>query len=144
MDQNRKQVDNLLSKITNLQQQCEYFEKDMIRLSSQSEYKQVVKYFEQLIAKLTKELLAMPIGYRYTGTFYLKKPYSFPVIFEKYEGTLFMRAGLVSWQTEPGSQPSNTNYYRQAFKQPTNDAEITRADTVPVYATNSKNLWQEF
>ena len=145
MEPNRKYIDNLLSKVTDLKQQYKYSEKDLIRLSSQIEYEQIIQHFEQLIAKLTKELMALPIGHRYSGTFYLKKPYSIPAVFEKYDGSLLMREGLISWQPEKGTQPASTNNYcRQAFKQPNNDSEITKADAVPVYATNPEFPWREF
>jgi hypothetical protein len=86
-----------------------------------------------LISKLSNELQSLPIGYRYTGTFYLKKPYVSSATFEKYSGVIFMREDLISWQIESGKERQDYSYHQHIFKEPSTDSELTREDAEPVY-----------
>ena len=107
-------------------------EKDIIGLSNQVEYDCTIKHYDDLITTLTKELQTLPIGYRYTGTYFLKKPYTIPPEFEEHSGSLYMRENLVSWQIEKEPGQCENPYYRTAFKQP-NGSPITREEAEPVY-----------
>ena len=96
-----------------------------------------------MIAKLTEEMQSLPIGYRYVGTIYLKKPYAVPIQFEQIEGSAFMREDLISWQIEPFDSTKKqhyASYFRTIYKRPDLQAEITRADTTPVYPQQEKAI----
>ena len=78
------------------------------------------------------------MGFRYAGTFYIKKPYSTEIEFEKYEGTLYMREDLVSWKIEEGRKGHepflNRFIYRESFVSSSliqkGDSDITPVFTV--------------
>ncbi|MBP9726702.1 MAG: hypothetical protein KBD83_04480 [Gammaproteobacteria bacterium] len=133
MQKTRTDIINLLASIKHTKERYVYVEKDIISLSNQAEYHRTVEHYDHLILALTKELQALPIGYRYTGTYYLKKPYTQPAEFEEGSGSLYMKENLVSWQTETGSGVYDSPYYRAVFKKPYGD-QITKEDAEPVYA----------
>ena len=109
---------NLLNNVEYLIRHHEYLKKNFIRLEGQKTFDDIQKCYDRVRDKLTKELKSLPIGYRYTGTFYLRVPYSSPVEFEKVEGTsLFMREDIISWIVEDKVQRASY-YYRNAFKEP--------------------------
>lgn len=131
----KKTRTNLIHLLTSIQYMKEAYvlkEKDIVLLSNQAEYERTIKHYGDLMMLLTKELQTLPIGYRYTGTFYLKKPYTMPPEFEEHSGALYMRENLVSWQIEKEPGLCENSYYRAAFKKP-NGPQITREDTEPVY-----------
>ena len=135
MSKSRKYINSIMSNIQFLKFKYENAQEDIIRMTSQAEYERTIKHYDLLIEKLSEELLALPIGYRYTGRFYLKKPYSIPVIFEEHYGVIYMREDLVSWQIESGVEPPNYSYHRTIFKKPEEGFELKREDSEPVYAT---------
>lgn len=55
----------------------------------------------------------MPIGFRYTGTFYTKNSYTIPPTFEKHEGAVYMREDLMSWQIEEEETENQGYTYRK-------------------------------
>ena len=132
MHKTRKGVMNLLTSIKQTKGQYTSMEKDIILLSSQADYTRSVNHYNYLITALEKELATFPIGYRYTGVYYLKKPYTMPPEFIEGSGSLYMRENLVSWQIEKELGVCEYPYYRAVFKKPYGDL-ITKEDAVPVY-----------
>lgn len=132
MQKSRNSVKNLLSSIKYHKEKYVYFKKDIISLSTQAEYDRTVEHYDQLIDTLKKEMQMLPIGYRYTGMYYIKKPYTIPAEFEEGHGSLFMRENLVSWQIEKEPGVLEYPYYRAVFKQP-NGAYLTKEDAEPIY-----------
>ena len=131
----KKTRTNLINLRTNVKYMKDAYaskEKDIIEFSEQAEYDRTIKHYDDLIASLTKEIQMLPIGYRYTGTYYLKKPYTMPPEFEEHIGSLFMRENLVSWQVEKEPGKYEYSYYRLVLKSPHGE-QITRADAKPVY-----------
>jgi hypothetical protein len=108
-------------------------EKDIISLSNQAEYNLAVEHYDNLIIALKKHIQTLPIGYRYTGIYYLKKPYTMPPEFEEGSGSLYMKENLVSWQIETDPGVHDSPYYRAVFKKPYG-AQLTKEDAEPVYA----------
>jgi len=104
MQKTRADVISFRASIKHLKERYEYMKKNIIPLSNQAEYDRTIEHYDHLITSLTKDIQPMPVGYRYTGTYYLKKPYTVPFEFEKCSGTLFMQEHLVSWkiEKEPG------------------------------------------
>ncbi len=86
--QNRKYIYSTILNIESLKRKYEYAVKDIVRATSQDEYEQTIKHYDKLIANLNKELFLLPIGYRYTGLFYIKNSYNIPATFEKHEDTV--------------------------------------------------------
>ncbi len=115
MQKTRADITTLLMSIKHTKERYMYLEKEIISVSTQAEYDRTVDHYDQLILALTKELHALPIGYRYTGPYYLKKPYTMPPEFEEGSGSLYMKENLVSWQTETGPGVYDSPYYRAVF-----------------------------
>ena len=132
--QSRKYLYSTILNIESLKRKYEYAAKDIIRATSQNEYEQTIKHYDKLIVSLNKELLLMPIGYRYTGVFYIKNSYNIPATFEKHEGMVFLREDLVSWQIESGLERPDFSYHRNIYKEPKEGCELKREDAEPVYA----------
>ena len=132
--QNRKHIYSTILNIESLKRKYEYAAKDIIRATSQDEYEQTIKHYDKLIANLNKELFLLPIGYRYTGVFYIKNSYNIPATFEKHEGVVFMREDLVSWQIEEGLERQDLSCRRNIYKKPCEGGELRREDAESVYA----------
>lgn len=132
MKKTRTNLRNLLTSIKYIQEAYVTKEKDIIGLSNQVEYDRTIKHYDDLITTLTKELQTLPIGYRYTGTYFLKKSYTMPPEFEEHSGSLYMRENLVSWQIEAEPGRCENSYYRSVYKKPYGEL-ITREDAEPVY-----------
>ena len=133
MQKSRTNSINLLTTIKYSKDRYVYMEKDIISLSNQAEYNRVVEHYDNLIMALTKHIQALPIGYRYTGIYYLKKPYTMPAEFEEGSGSLYMKENLVSWQIEKEPGVCDYAYYRAVFKKPYG-AQLRKEDAEPVYA----------
>lgn len=93
--QSRKYLYSTISSIEFVRARYEIASKDIQRVTSKEEYDQAIKHFDTLIANLNKELKSLPVGYRYTGIFYIKNSYTIPATFEKHDGVVFMREDLV-------------------------------------------------
>lgn len=133
MKKTRSNLINLRAHVKYMKEAYASKEKDIIEFSDQAEYDRTIKHYDDLMTTLTKEIQMLPIGYRYIGTYYLKKPYTMPPEFEEHTGALFMRENLVSWQVEKEPGKYEYSYYRAVFKKPYGDL-ITRADAKPVYS----------
>ena len=137
MRKTRKAVVNLLTSIKNAKEHYKSMEKDILSLSSQVDYNRSVNHYDYLMTALEKELATFPIGYRYTGIYYLKKPYTMPPEFIEGTGSLYMQENLVSWQIEKEPGVCEYPYYRAVYKKPYGDL-ITREDAVSVYQKDNK------
>ncbi len=133
MQKSRTNCFNLLTNIQHSKDRYVCMEKDIISLSNQAEYNRIVEHYDHLILALTKELQALPIGYRYTGIYYIKKPYIMPPEFEEGSGSLYMKENLVSWQIEKEPGVCDYSYYRAVYKKP-NGAQLRKEDAEPVYS----------
>ena len=97
-------------------------------------YEQTIKHYDKVITNLNEELLLLPIGYRYTGIFYIKNSYTVPATFEKHDGVVYLREDLVSWQIEKGLERPDPSLRRNIYKEPRDGFELKREDAEPVYA----------
>lgn len=133
MQKTRSAIMELLAKIKKTKKRYVSIEKDILSLlSDKTEYDRIIAHFDDLIAELEKELKNQPIGYRYTGVYYLKKSYPQPVEFIKNSGSLYMRENLVSWQVEKEPGVCEFPLYRAVYAEPEGRI-ITREDAEPVY-----------
>ena len=117
----RKQVKDTLYNLKSLLNRHEYLEKAIVRVQGQDVFDAIQQHYSEMAAKLTNEMHALPIGVRYTGTFYIKKPYSVPTEYVKIEGSAFLREDLVKWQIEDVEE-YRYSYFVAVYKQP-NDSE---------------------
>lgn len=136
MIKSRKYIDSVISNIKFIKSKYENSKNDIIRLTDQKGYENTIDHYNFLIAKLSEELQSLPIGYRYTGKFYFKKPYTIPVVFQECDGSVYLREDLISWQIESGVEPKDYSYHRTIFKAPKEglEFELKREDAEPVYA----------
>ena len=137
---NRKKVSDKLHGLKHLKEMHKSFEKELIRVSGIDSYQQMAAYYDDVIQKLQEEKYSLPIGHRYTGTFYVKVPYTIPTEFKKVEGSAFMKESLVSWEIENGDGIPHQSYYRAIFRTPEHDSEIKREDSVPVFEKKAEDL----
>ena len=129
----RKLKNKFLNKVHRLKEDAEYYSPDLIKLSGQVAYDNLAKYYNNIGSKLKKEILAMPTGVRYTGTFYLRVPYSEPPKYDKMEGSsLFMKEDVSSWRVE-NDEERRYSYYRDVLKSVDPRVELTKDDSVLVY-----------
>lgn len=133
MKKTRNALIQLINAINTIKDKYIAITNDMIELSGEAEVDRTMAHYDQAIASLEKELQTHPIGYRYTGIYYLKKPYTQPPIFEKHSGSLYMQEHLVSWQVENDQGKLEYPYYRAVYKQPEGEL-ITREDAKQVYS----------
>ena len=135
MNKNRKQISQLLFNVKLLKDRYEQQYKDLSSLIPQEEYEQTVKNYDRIIIRLNEELLALPIGYRYTGIFYIRNAYTIPATFEKHKGVIYLREDLISWiiEEQEGSNHPDYSYHRNIYKEPKDGAELKREDANPVY-----------
>lgn len=138
--QSRKNLYSTMLSIGSLKNKYEYVAHDIKRTTSHDEYEQTIKHYDKVIANLTKELMSMPIGYRYTGTFYIKNSYTIPTTFTKHDGVVFMREDLVSWQIEEGLDRPDSAYHRNIYKEPREGAELKKEDAEAVYEKRSATV----
>lgn len=133
MRKSHSNIIELLSKIKKIKERYLSIEKDMVSiLSNKTEYDNTVAHYDHVIADLETELKNQPIGYRYTGEYYLKKPYVMPAEYMKGSGSLFMRENLSSWQVETEPGVYDYSYHRAVYKQ-LDGPLLTREDAEPVY-----------
>ncbi|WP_100550349.1 hypothetical protein [Caedibacter taeniospiralis] len=89
-------------------------EKVLIDYSGEEKFKKVISYFNEAIVCFEKKKDSLPIGYRYTGIFYTKKPYTYPVESVKNKETLFMPEHLSSWEKKLTKDGYEYSYYLRA------------------------------
>ena len=134
MSNSRKYIDSLISSVKFIKNKYDYIKKEVVRLTGENEYEKTMKHYDKLLSILNQELVSLPIGFRYTGTFYIRNSYTIPATFEKHDGVVYLREDLVSWQIEEGLERPDCGYHRNIFKEPKDGAELTKADATPVYA----------
>ena len=131
MKKSRSYITRLLYNLKTLKSHYEGILKDIAETINIENLK-LADPFLELIELLTKEQKSLPIGYRYTGPFYIKQGEQFT----KYDGVLFMRESLVSWIIEKGIGRNDPSYYRNIFKEPKEGCELKKEDAELVFEQN--------
>lgn len=120
--------------IDHLHHNIKRLKKELVILSSEEEYQQIADYFKSIEDKMQLEYQALPKGHRYTGTFYLKKPYTIPAESVKIKGSAYMREDLVTWWIESKDEAAkNLWYVRAVYKDKKMTKLLMRKDGEPVY-----------
>ena len=95
------------------------------------------------MSKLEDKCNKMPIGHRYTGTFYVKKPYTYALPSEavKLKGSAFMSEDLVSWIIDSEDEYAKNLYYvRSIFKDKKMKTTLQREDGEEVFAVKKERI----
>ena len=134
MINSRKHAKNTLRSVRSLKEKHEYLKEYHVRLMGQSAFDQMQSSYDEFILKLVEAIKKLPIGNRYSGTFYVRNPYSVPIEYDKIDGTAFMPENLVSWKIE-NIEKYKYSYARAIYREPNDNAEneIKREDAEPVY-----------
>ena len=131
---------NLKSDIDTLDRMLDLinYKKDVfVEYSSENELEKLVDYVNKIKVKIKKKRQSLPIGHRFTGTFYLKKPYTVPSEAVKIEGSAFMPEHLVSWKIESRDEyAKNLWYMRDVYKDKGMKERVKREDGVEVFEDN--------
>lgn len=136
MNGERKQALQDLSSLKSNFRVISYNKKVIVSLVGQDQYDSLSSQFSEMFTKLTERIAQLPIGKRYTGTFYFKKPYTQNTVTIKIDGSAFMREDLVSWYIDP---PHNENhdvsYLRTIYKDAVCSQAVTLDDAKYVFET---------
>ncbi|WP_203368834.1 hypothetical protein [Cysteiniphilum marinum] len=120
-----------LNQITHL---LNYKKKTFIEHSSDNDFNNALDYVNKTIAKIEDKRQKLPIGHRYTGVFYLKKPYTIPSEAVKIKGSVFVREDLVMWTIESDDEyVKNVYYVREVYLNKEMTVRLKREDCVEVF-----------
>jgi len=133
MLKNRKSIKDVIYHLRSILNRHRDLKTVLAPLEGETNYQQSLDFYTRSIAKLTAELDKLPIGYKYTGTFYIKKPYTVPTEYEKIVGEAFMREDLVSW-TIFNEERACDIYKREIFKEPNYNSKIEREEAELVFS----------
>ena len=85
-----------LSQITHL---LNYKKKTFVEQSSETDFNSALDYVNKTITKLEDKRQKLPIGHRFAGVFYLKKPYTIMSEAVKIKGSAFVREGQMKLES---------------------------------------------
>ena len=139
MTAERKNIKSDIDTLDRILYLLRYKQSVFIEESSEKDLEKVTDYVKSIMSKLENKRQKMPIGYRYTGTFYLKKSYPLPSESVKIKGAAFMREDLVSWVIESDDEyAKNLWYVREIFKDKDMKQRINRDEAEPVFEEKKK------
>lgn len=107
--------------------------KCMTEQSSEDEYANCVSYFKKMITTADAKMAKLPTGHRYTGVFYIRKPYSTPLETIKVDGSAFMREDINSWTLDKNPEGCDICYVRDIFKDKKCRQPIARTEAEPIF-----------
>ena len=120
-----------LNQITHL---LNYKKKAFIEQSSEDDFNSTLDYVNKTIAKLEDKRQKLPIAHRYTGVFYLKKPYTIPSEAVKIKGSAFVREDLVMWTVDSEDEyVKNVYYVREVYLNKEMTVRLRREDCEEVF-----------
>jgi hypothetical protein len=136
----RKNTKTNIESLNRILYLLDYNKETLLSESPESSFKKASDYVKSIVAKLEDKKDKLPIGHRYTGTFYLKKPYSIPYESVKIKGSAFMREDLVSWTIESDNEYAKNVYYvRDIFKEKGMKTTLKREDGEAVFEVKRDN-----
>ena len=134
MPSKRKNIKANIDVLHRIMSNFEYIKDSLIEYSTDKNYSKALDYVNKMLTKLEDKRQKLPIGHRYTGTFYLKKPYTMPSEAVKIKGSAFMPEHLVSWKIESKDEyAKNLWYVRDVYKDETMKERVKREDGVEVF-----------
>ena len=112
-----------------------------IRESSEKEYEKAIGYVKSIMSKLEDKCDKLPIGHRYTGTFYLRKAYKIPFEAVKIKGSVFMREDLQSWVVESDDEyAKDLGCFRNVYKEKKMINTFKREDGEVVFEVKKERI----
>ena len=134
MPSKRKNIKANIDVLHRIISNFEYIKDSLIEYSTDKEYNKVLDYVNKMVTKLEVERDKLPIGHRFTGTFYLKKPYTVPSESVKIKGAAFIREDLVMWTIESDDEYTKNLYYvRDVYRDKKMTVKLKREDGVEVF-----------
>lgn len=96
--------------------------------------KDILEQFEDALKGLSARIRDLPLGHRYEGEFYIKKPGTkFGPEFEKVAGAILMKENLSTWGPDESIPNQKLGYTRHFYKEPSVDKLLKRDDGIPVF-----------
>ena len=130
----RKNTKTNIESLNRILYLLDYNKETLLSESCESSFDNATDYVKSIVSKLESKKEKLPIGHRYTGTFYLKKPYTLPSESVKIKGSAFMREDLVSWTIESDNEYAKNVYYvRDIFKEKAMKTTLKREDGEAVF-----------
>ena len=134
MEQTRKEIKSNRYALKSIIESINRKKKTLVEFSDEKKYSKHLQYFQNIFDQLGTQLSKMPKGHKYTGTFYVRHPYSYPAKSEKITGSAFMREDLVSWSIESNDEyAQNIGYVRNIFKDEAMIILISREEGEIIY-----------
>ena len=134
MTAERKQTKNDINTLNQIVHLLNYKKKTFVEQSSELDFNNALDYVNKIIAKLENKRQKLPIEHRYTGVFYLKKPYTIPSEAVKIKGSAFVREDLVMWTIESDDEYAKSVYYvREVYLDKEMTVRLTREDCKAVF-----------
>ncbi len=130
----RKRLREKIYSLNNLLHTVQVMQPTLVEYVSEPDAEHIVTTVQKAMQQLQAKIINLPLGHRFTGTYYLREPYSNPVRITKIEGSAYLREDLVSWEVEPDGQPSERyGYFRQLYHDPQCQRMLQRDDGEPVF-----------
>ena len=134
MTAERKQTKHDINTLNQIVHLLNYKKKTFIEQSSEADFNNALDYVNKTIAKLEDKRQKLPIGHRYTGFFYLKKPYTIPSESVKIKGSAFVREDLIMWTIESDDEyVKNVYYVREVYLNKEMTVKLTRENCGEVF-----------
>ena len=134
MPSKRKNIKANIDVLHRIISNFEYIKDSLIEYSTDKDYNKALDYVNKMVTKLEVERDKLPIGHRFSGTFYLKKPYTVPSESVKIKGAAFMREDLVMWVIESDDEYTKNLYYvRDVYRDKKMTVKLSREDGVGVF-----------
>ena len=134
MPSKRKNIKANIDVLHRIISNFEYIKDSLIEYSTDKDYNKALDYVNKMLTKLEDKRQKLPIGHRYTGMFYLKKPYTVPSESVKIKGTAFMREDLVMWTIESDDEYAQNLYYvRDVYRDKKMTVKLSREDGKAVF-----------
>jgi hypothetical protein len=136
----RKNTKTNIESLNRISYLLDYNKETLLSESSESSFNNASDYVKSIVAKLEDRKDKLPIGHRYTGTFYVRKPYTIPYEAIKIKGSVFMREDLVSWAIESDDEcAKDLGCFRSVYKEKKMRTTLVREDGEVVFAVKRDN-----
>ena len=134
MPSKRKNIKANIDVLHRIISNFEYIKDSLIEYSTDKDYNKALDYVNKMVTKLEDKRQKLPIGHRYTGTLYLKKPYTVPSESVRIKGAAFMREDLVMWTIESDDEYAQNLYYvRDVYRDKKMMVKLSREDGEAVF-----------
>jgi hypothetical protein len=114
----RKNTKTNIESLNRILYLLDYNKETLLSESPESSFNNASDYVKSIVTKLEDRKDKLPIGHRYTGTFYLRKAYKIPFEAVKIKGSVFMREDLHSWVVESDDEyAKDLGYFKNVYRE---------------------------